>query len=241
MRPGDTGRDCPWKDAGAHTDGGVHRSPRGELMSPGWHFISVGFCSSTRLLFPLARPGRQVQGGSRVPSELRSGSVAQSSPWDTDALNLSGKDRVWKNEELRQQAWRAWLLRGHALSIVGACQAQGQAAACCCAFEAKVASTRVPRTHHHSLQWCMSRVHQAEVPCSLPPSRPPCCLPLGAPVSAKHSAFQEISLGLLQTWQHLATVQVTSRPHGLKSDVPGLERVESEWCVWGGGGGCRPL
>lgn len=93
MRPGDTGRGCPWKDAGAHTDGGVHRSPRGELMSPGWHFISVGFCSSARLLFPLARPGRQVQGGGRVPSELRSGSVAQSSPWETDALNLSGKDR----------------------------------------------------------------------------------------------------------------------------------------------------
>lgn len=82
------------------------------------------------------------------------------------ASTFQERTGVWKNDKQLQQCtgllrevWRPWLLRGHALSMVTTWEAQGQVAASCFAFEAKVVSTRVPRTQHHLSYWATCQVH----------------------------------------------------------------------------------
>lgn len=136
------------------------------------------------------------------------------SRWEADAPSLSGKDGVWKSdEELRQgagllgEAWRPCLPRGHALCVVGARWAPGQAATSWRAFDDEVASSRVPRTHHQgsrraTCQVCIKPRYPAlfHVPC---PSKAEDLL------RAAHFRKKTL-LGPLETPQRLATGQVSS-------------------------------
>lgn len=203
--------------AGALAGRGACRSPRGGLMAPSgtssssWGRRRWGWgCSwlSARPPVPLARPGMPPPKrglGQRLPWESR---------WEADAPSLSGKDGVWKSdEELRQwagllgEAWRPWLPRGHALCVVGARWAPGQAATSWRAFDDKVASSRVPRTHHHGSRRATCRV------CIKP--RYPALLHVPCPSKAEDllraAHFRKKALlGPLETRQRLATGQVSA-------------------------------
>lgn len=104
------------------------------------------------------------------------------------------------------EVWRPRLLWGMPSASSGLAGLPGGWATSCCAFDAKVASTRVPSTHHH-VSWqatcraCVKPGHAAlHTAC---PSKTEGLL--RAAYFGEHAL-----LGPLETQQHLAAVQVSS-------------------------------